>query len=193
MDAPSLQQPGTRICVVGTTGCGKTTVAQTLAEALGLRYVCNDAIIWQSDWRPTPEDDVYEAMDAATRGERWTFDGNLGPKACDQLVLSRCDTIVWLDLPRRQVWSQVTVRTLKRMLLGTRLWHGNVESVRMLFSRESIVWWSIKTFAARRAKYAALFADPAQRSRALIRLRSRHEVNRWLRSLGARPQEALSL
>src|SRR5262245_44968654 len=95
--------PGTRICVVGTSGSGKTTVAMALAEALGLHYISNDAIIWRADWQPTPHDEVYTDIDAATSGDRWTFDGNLGHSPEDRLVLSRCDTLVWLDLPRWQV------------------------------------------------------------------------------------------
>jgi adenylate kinase family enzyme len=177
--------PGNRIAVIGTSGCGKTTVAMALAAALGLRYVCNDAIIWRPDWQVTPDDEVYAEMDAATRDGGWTFDGNLGPRPCDQLVQSRCDTIVWLDLPRWQVWSQVSLRTLRRLVTRERLWHGNVESLRTLFSSDSIVWWSIKTFDRRRRRYGELFADPAHADRARIRLRSRGEVDAWLRSLNA--------
>jgi hypothetical protein len=124
-------------------------------------------------------------MDAATQGDGWTFDGNFGPRACDQMVQSRCDTIVWLDLPRRQVWSQVALRTLRRLITRERLWHGNVESLRTLFSHDSIVWWSIRTFDRRRRRYGELFADPAYSDRSRIRLRSRREVDAWLRSLNA--------
>src|SRR5436305_13510387 len=101
----AFSEPGRRVCVVGTSGSGKTYVAEQLASVLGLTYVCNDAIIWRPGWQETPDDDVYAEMDAATRVDGWTFDGNLGPKTNEQLVLARCDTIVWLDLPRRQVWS----------------------------------------------------------------------------------------
>ena len=45
---------GNRICVVGTSGSGKTYVARALAERLSLRYICNDEIIWRADWVPTP-------------------------------------------------------------------------------------------------------------------------------------------
>jgi adenylate kinase family enzyme len=158
-------------------------VAQALAAALGLTYISNDAIIWRAGWIATPRDERAAEMDAATRGGSWTFDGNL-TSAEDLIVLERCDTLVWLDLPRWQVWSQVLWRTLGRLLRGTRLWHDNVESWRMFFSRESILLWSVTTFARRRRQYDSLFADPAHTHRNRIRLRSRREVDRWLASLG---------
>jgi hypothetical protein len=104
-------------------------------------------------------------------------------------VLERCDTLVWLDLPRRQVHTQVLGRTLRRLAKRTELWHGNRERVSMLFSRESIVWWSIKTFAKRRREYLALFEDPTYSDRVRVRLRSRDEVRRWLDALpGSQPR-----
>jgi adenylate kinase family enzyme len=176
-------EPGRHICVVGTSGSGKTYVAQQLASVLGLYYVCNDAIIWRAGWQETPDDDVYAEMDASTRGDGWTFDGNLGLKPNEQLVLARCDTIVWLDLPRWQIWSQVVRRTFSRLVSKKPLWHGNVERWSMLFSRDSIVWWSIKTFAKRRRQYSALFIDPDYADRRRIRLCSKSEVDAWLASL----------
>lgn len=185
MTKTALPRPGARICVVGTSGSGKTTVALALAEALGLTYVCNDAIIWRANWQPTPEDVVDSEASAATQEDGWTFDGNLGSRPYEQLVLARCDTLVWLDLPRWQVWAQLIGRTLVRIVSHAPLWHGNVESWRGLVARDSVIWWSIKTFARRRRRYSAIFADPAHAHRARIRLRSRAEVNAWLASFGA--------
>jgi adenylate kinase family enzyme len=182
----AVPPPGRRICVVGTSGCGKTFVAEALAKRVGLRYICNDAIIWGPQWTPTPPAERVARFDAATRDDGWTYDGNIGASADDQLMLSRCDTLVWLDLPRREVWPQVLRRTLRRLVTREPLWHGNVETWRMLFSHDSIVLWSLRTFARRRRAYGALFADPAYANRARIRLRSRREVNRWLASLPAR-------
>jgi adenylate kinase family enzyme len=178
--------PGSRICVVGTSGSGKTYVARALAEQLGLAYVCNDAIIWRPDWQPTPEAQRLAEFEAATRDGRWTFDGNLNPYSpLDRLALERCDTLVWLDLPRWQVHWQVLRRTLARIATRESLWHGNRESLRKALSRDSIIWWSVKTYGPRRRQYAALFADEALADKRRIRLRSRGEVDAWLRALAA--------
>ncbi|HEY4684523.1 MAG TPA: adenylate kinase [Dehalococcoidia bacterium] len=186
----SAPPPGRRICVIGTSGAGKTFVAEALAEKLGLTYICNDAVIWRPNWQPAPRDKVYGELEAATRAEGWTFDGNLSSpdltrRPEDALVLERCDTLVWLDLPRWQVHGQVIRRTVGRLLSQEPLWHGNRESLRTLLWRESIIWWSIRSFGRRRRDYAALFRDPQQAHRRLIRLRSRREVDAWLPSLPA--------
>jgi adenylate kinase family enzyme len=179
----ALPPIGRRICVVGTSASGKTYVARELARRLGLAYINNDEIIWRPNWQPTPREQRRELFDIATQVQEWAVDGNLGSSPEDQLLLNRCDTIVWLDLPRWQVWSQVVTRTLGRLLTREELWHGNRESLRMLFSRDSIVWWSVKSYASIRGRYTALFASDEFSGRTRIRLTSRGEVNRWIRML----------
>jgi len=172
---------GRRVCVIGTSGSGKTTVARAIAERCGYTYVDNDAIIWRANWQQTPSAESYAEKDLATRGDGWVTDGNLGNDPDDQLLLSRCDTLVWLDLPRAVVHWQVIRRTLGRVVKRTPLAHGNRESVRTMLSRDSIIWWSIKTFARRRKRYGELFARGEHRY--LIRLTSRRQIAGWLMTL----------
>jgi adenylate kinase family enzyme len=184
---------GRRICVVGTSGCGKTFVAEALASILTVPYINNDAIIWRPNWQPAPPEERWASVDAATRQESWTFDGNLGTQRPeDMLVLERCDCIVWLDLPRWQVWSEVVRRTLMRIVRRDELWHGNKESLRIMLSRDSIIWWSVKTFRKRREQYTSLFADPAYLDRVRVRLGSRREVDAWLASLSTESRQQLA-
>ena len=172
--------PGRRISVIGTSGAGKTYVATTLANTLGIAYICNDAIIWRPYWVQTSSDERHRLMTTAAAQDAWTFDGNLTAPE-DQAILDRCDTIVWLDLPRWQVHSQVLWRTVRGLITGRPHWEdGNPEQWRIFFSKDNIVWWSIKTFGERRRQYTAIFADPSNGHRALIHLRSRAEVRSWL-------------
>jgi adenylate kinase family enzyme len=177
-------QPGCRIVVIGTSGAGKTYIARALATRLGLTYVENDAIIWRANWQPAPRDEVLAAFDAATRGDGWAIDGNLaGSHTEDQLVLARCDTIVWLDLPRREVFASIVRRTLVRAWTKEPLFHGNVERWRQVVSRNSMIWWSVKTFARRRRAYRVLLASPVHADKIRIRLASRAHVDAWLAAL----------
>lgn len=170
--------------MVGTSGCGKTYVATVLAARLGVPYINNDAIIWRAGWQETPHEERIAEIDAATQDAGWTFDGNLAARHVDdRIVLERCDTIVWLDLPRREVWSQVFWRTARRVVTREALWHGNRETLHKAFGRDSIIWFSMRTFGRRRRAYAALFSEPAFADRQLIRLSSRRQVNRWLASV----------
>ncbi len=179
MAAPA---PGQRICVVGTSGAGKSYVARALAERLALRYIDADSHIWRANWEAVARDEQYDAFDAATREGGWTFDGNLGPSPEDQLVLSRCDTLVWLDLPRWQVMASITRRTLWRAITRERLWYGNVERWRTVLSRDSMIVWAWRTYPRQKRRYVALFAA-SDDGRTRVRLASRPQVNRWLASL----------
>ncbi len=143
--------------------------------------------MWGPGWTALPRAERPAAFDAATRDGGWTYDGHLRRDRPDeQVVLSRCDTIVWLDLPRRVVaWTGLR-RSLSRIVTRERLWNGNVETWRMLLSREFSVAWAWRSHARLQRDYAALFSagDPA--GRALVRLRSRDEADRWLANVCGR-------
>lgn len=184
-DTPHAQ-PGRRIAVVGTSGCGKTYVAKRLAELLGLTYICSDAILWGPNWTWRSEDEQLADYDQATRAPGWTFDGNLGSatKTKSAIVLSRVDTLVWLDLSKWEVMTQVLKRTIRRAWTKQALWAGNRESWRLsFFSRDSILLWSWQTYALRRRQYTGLCSSPDYTHVKRIRLSSRREVNAWLGSL----------
>lgn len=178
---------GRRICVVGTSGSGKTHVARQISARTGIPYVSNDAMIHGPNWSEVPQDQRYANFDVATRdgdGRGWVLDGNPGPRPEDQLALSRCDTLVWLDLSRRQVMSSITLRTARRLITRERLWHGNTERWSSLWKNDSMVSWAWRTYARRKRQYAELFADSAHAHRTRIRLATRAEVDAWLASLG---------
>lgn len=180
--------PGRRIAVVGPSGSGKTYVAKALATRLGIPYVSNDAIIWRPNWTPTPDQERLALHEEALAGDGWTFDGNFGSlsRPEDRHVLARIDTLVWLDLPRWRVFGQLLWRTVRRAVTREDLWHGNRESFRLSFlSRDSILWWSMKTYRRRRHEYARLFAGPELAHLRRIRLRSRREIAAWLASVAA--------
>lgn len=171
--------PGTHICVVGNAGSGKSHVARSLADCLGLRCIDRDALVWGPDWTPLPRSERLAAFDQATRQGGWTYDGHLrATRPEEQLVLNRCDAVVWLDLPRWQVMWSVTQRTLRRVMRRQPLWNGNIETWRMVFSREFSIGWAWRMHSRLQREYEALARQPC--TRRLTRLRSRTEVRRWL-------------
>jgi len=72
---------------------------------------------------------------------------------------------------------QMIARTAGRWWSQEPLWHGNRESLRMVLSRQSIVWWAWSTHAANRANYERLLAEPPCR---VVRLRSSRAVSEFL-------------
>ncbi len=186
MSATSTPIPGRRIVVVGTSGCGKTTVAQRLTDTLGLTYICSDAIIWGPNWTLVPHEQRVPKYDKATQAQGWTIDGNFGGTGHpqDEIILQRADTLVWLDLTRHQVHGQLLRRTIRRAWTKEPFWHGNTESWRLsFFSRDSILLWSLKYYTIRKQQYTKVFAGSKWSHLNKIRLTSRRQVDAWLAAI----------
>ncbi len=178
----SLSGPGStmeRVLVSGISGAGKSTLARRLAAAKGLPYQELDALFHGPGWteRPTFVADV-EALAAQ---DRWVFDSD-GYGAVRDVLWSRADTLVWLDLPRRQVMLRVLRRSLWRALRRVELWNGNREGFGAWKDSGHPVRWAWHQHGARRALVAARVADPAWGHLTVHHLRSTREARRWWRS-----------
>ena len=141
-----------RINVIGTSGSGKTTYAQRVAERLDIPHIELDALHWGPNWTEAPLEEFRTEVSNAVAGETWSLDGNYG-KVRD-IVWKRADTVVWLDFSLFVVMIRVIFRTFKRGLLRERLWRDNRENLfRGLFTKESIIWWAISTYKRRKRDY----------------------------------------
>jgi adenylate kinase family enzyme len=171
-----LPQRPRRVLVAGVSGAGKTTLAAAVAEVLWAPHVEIDALYHGPGWTPRPE---FEAeVDRFSAGRAWTTEWQYG--AVRRLLLTRCDLLVWLDLPTAQVMRQVTARTLWRRVRRQALWNGNVEPPlwTVVNDREHIIRWAWSTRAKpARLVSAALAADPEL---VVVRLRSHIDADRWL-------------
>jgi adenylate kinase family enzyme len=171
-----------RVWVAGLPGSGKTTLAGTLADRLGVPHVELDALHHGPGWDEAPADLLRERVEAALAGAPggWVVDGNYRGKLGD-LVVERADTMVWLDLPLPLILWRIVARTATRLRRGTELWNGNRETWRnAVFTRESLVVWAVQNHRRRRRELPPLAASyPGLR---LVRLRSPREVAQFLAS-----------
>jgi adenylate kinase family enzyme len=170
-----------RISVIGTSGSGKTTVASRAAEALEVPHVELDALHWEPDWQEAPLEVFRERVRDATQGERWVVDGNYS-KVRD-IVWGRADTVLWLDYPFHTLFMRLLWRTLRRIILRERLWNDNRESLRMMFSRDSILLWAINSYPRRKVEIPELMSDPEYAHIRFLRHESPQETERWLKTL----------
>jgi len=180
-----------RIAVIGTSGSGKTVFAERLAQHLGIPHVELDAIHWGPNWTPRPLEDFRQRTAQSLAGDAWTVDGNYG-KVRD-IVWARADTVVWLDYPLPLIMWRVVGRTLRRSLTGEVLWNDNREYLgQALFSSDSIVLWSLRSYRRRRREYPLLFQRPEYAHLRIVRLRSPRQAHEWLASIGSRANEGAS-
>ncbi|MFI5781620.1 AAA family ATPase [Nocardia sp. NPDC051570] len=164
-----------RILISGISGAGKTTLATALAHRLGVPRHELDALHHGPNWTRRPD---FEAdVERFSIGPRWITEDQYQAILGD-LLWTRADTVVWLDLPRRTVMFRVIRRSFLRALLRRELWNGNRESFRNWPSPDHPIRWAWARHAHRRARTEALAADhPGVR---IIRLRTAAEVRIWL-------------
>ena len=182
MNAATL---GRRIIVSGPSGSGKSTMGRNLGELLDLPVVELDSIFHRDNWEPTPLDEFREAVTARLdgHGDGWICDGNYG--TVRDIVLPRADTVVWLRLPFRVVYTRLVKRTLRRMCTRELLWGRNRESFRLSFlSRDSILLWGITHWRPHHRNFEDALANIPHKADVHI-LRSPREVTEFVDSLAS--------
>jgi adenylate kinase family enzyme len=171
-----------RVSVIGSSGSGKSTFAETLAGRLGVPLIQLDALNWGPNWTPVEVETFRSRVREATAADAWVCDGNYS--AVRPIVLERADTVVWLDLPLRVCLWRVVRRTVRRARSREDLWGtGNRETLRKQVGRESLIWWVLSTHRRRQRDYEARFADPSMAHLEVHRFRSSKAAEAWLAAL----------
>jgi adenylate kinase family enzyme len=157
---PSPTSWGTRdgSFVYGVTGSGKTTLAAALGAATGIAWHSVDELTWELGWVQVPVDEQRRRIEAICAGPEWILDTAYG--AWRDVPLARAQVVVALDYPRWLSLQRLVRRTLARMVDGRAICNGNHESLRLAFSRESIVAWHFASFARKRARIREWCARP---------------------------------
>jgi adenylate kinase family enzyme len=142
---------GPRICLMGPSNSGKSTLAHAIARSRGLPAVHLDRLYHRpgTDWEPRPHAEFLHLHEQAIQQPRWIIEGNytrcIGPR------LARATGLILLDLP--------TAAGLFRYLRRTwfdRHRHGALEG-----GRDSVKWQMVRHLVvatpANRRRYAAMF------------------------------------
>lgn len=170
-----------RIHVTGSSGSGKTTLARALAQRLAIPHLEIDAIHHQPNWQPLEPSLLRAQVEAFVAAERWVVDGNYS--AVRDIIWARVDTVVFFDLPRWRVMTQLVPRTVRRMITREELWNGNRErwtNLLTLDPNENLLLWSWTRHALYRSRFEQAMADPQWSHIDFVRLRSRAMVRRFL-------------
>jgi adenylate kinase family enzyme len=171
-----------RVVVIGSSCAGKSTFARALSAATGGDHIELDELYWSQGWQPKPEAQFLRLVDAATMGKRWVAAGNYSPAR--QIFWNRATVIVWLDFSLPRVLLRGLVRSLRRIVGGEPLFHGNRETLgRTFFSRESILWWIVTTFHRRRREFSQVRSTGGFRHLTWLHARTPDEAQGILESL----------
>ncbi|MGQ0779189.1 MAG: adenylate kinase [Pseudonocardiales bacterium] len=176
----SVSSAPSRILVYGVTGSGKSVLAERIGTTLNLPWYSVDDLTWEPGWVPAPVDDQRIRISAICARKCWVLDSAYG-KWLD-IPLSRAELIVGLDYPRWFSLARLIRRTIRRMIRRDVVCNGNQESLRLTFSRDSIIVWHFQSFKRKQRRMREWRADPDRPP--VLLFRSPRATRAWLQQLG---------
>ena len=174
-------QRARRVLVYGVTGSGKSTAALAIGARLGLPvHLADEEFCWLPGWVQRPAAEMRALVAVAASEPAWVFD--TAYESFRDLVEPRADVVIGLDYPRWISLGRLLRRTLVRAVDRRPICNGNVETLRQVFSRDSIIVWHFRSFARKRATMRA-WATRAE-GPAVMLVRRPRELDRLVRALG---------
>jgi len=164
-----------KVLVIGSCGSGKSTFATRLGELLDLEVLHLDRFYWRPGWvKPTPDEWIKTVMDLIHR-DSWIIDGNYSGTL--DLRIPKCDTIVFLDLPRWLCLWRIMRRWLQYRKSQR---HDMAEGCPEKIDGEFVLWvWNYP----RRSKPRVMkLLEEHSEGKQIVWLRSRAEVEKFLSS-----------
>ena len=145
-----------------------------------------DAVFWGPEWSESPDSVFFPTLESHLSAPAWVLDGNYTRTIA--IKWREVDIVVWLDYHFTRTSYQSISRALSRSISGDELWPGtgNRESFSRMFSRDSIIWWCVKSYRKNRRKYEAMMQDPQYSHIRFVRLQTPTQARAYLESVAAR-------
>lgn len=107
-----LSELGSRICIIGPSNSGKSTLAAAIGRKLGIKVVHLDQLhhLPKSDWQPRPLDEFQALHDEAIKGEQWMVEGSYSSSMPQRFQLAT--GVILLDVSTSTSLLRYTRRTL---------------------------------------------------------------------------------
>lgn len=95
----SLEALGSRICIMGPSNSGKSTLAKAISRKMSLPLIHLDQLHHLPDtkWVPRQPEEFYQLHAEAVSKEKWVIDGNY--TKCIHTRLERATGLILLDVP----------------------------------------------------------------------------------------------
>lgn len=165
---------GRRICIIGISNAGKSTLAQTLADKTGIPVTHLDQIahIPHTDWVRRPEADFIADHDATIAKDEWIIEGNYSRVHMAERF-AHATAVIWLDMGFWGFLRRYILRSLKSHIHRP----GRLEGATGEFSW-NLIHYSWKHYPENREKYKDIIARNKTPDTPLIVIRSMRDLNR---------------
>lgn len=170
-----MKKLGDRICIIGPSNSGKSTLAQALSQKLRIpcHHLDQIAHVAGTNWQRRCDDDLVYDHDRIIATGRWVIEGNYS--VCMPQRLERATGIIWLDPPL----PGCIFRYLKRCLRNNPRRPGRIDAARKEFSWQ-LIKYTLFNYPKNRERYKDLLELYPDLS--LVMIRSMRDLRKFYRS-----------
>ena len=149
-----LKDLGSRICIIGPSCSGKSTLARNISESINVKAWHLDQIAHRenTNWQRRSNDDLMSCHNQIIKDEKWIIDGNYS--ICMVERFKRASSVIWLDLP----FAGCLLRYIKRSLINNPNRPGNLSGTQQQFNF-SLIKYRLQNYPKNREKYRLMLTD----------------------------------
>ena len=176
-DKIALEQLGQRICILGPSNSGKSTLNYTLAQKLGVPGIHLDQVahIPNTAWERRPDEEFIAEHDKLIAQDGWVIDGNYSVTM--EKRLARATSVIWLDPNLLTcIW-----RYLIRCRKDPDQLFGRLDGATREFSW-GLIHWTLRQYPKNRLKYKK-FLEACQNI-PVIKIGTMRELNAYYKAWG---------
>jgi len=152
----AIEELGNRICIIGCSSSGKSTLGTQLSRKLNIAITHLDLLAHHHDsqWKRKPDSELIDAHNKIIQQKNWIIEGNYS--ICMQHRIENATAVIWLDF---HVLTSAA-RYLKRCMFANEHRPGNLPG-----SEKQFAFWLLKhilfTYPQKRPSYQTII-DSAQ-------------------------------
>lgn len=173
----SFNQPVTKICIIGCSSSGKSTLADLLGKKYNMPVTHLDLLAHQegTQWTRVPDSELIKSQKSILSQDSWIIDGNYS--SCMQERFSAASTVIWLDF---NVFFCL-IQYLKRSLKSDTSRPGRLNGAKNEFSWR-LIRHILRVYPKNHLKYESLLQQFPNLS--VIRVHSVSELKRYYKQWG---------
>ncbi len=172
----NLKDLGKRICIIGPSSSGKSTLADRLASKIGCDACHLDQLAHKenTNWERRPNADFIADHDAVIQKNSWVIDGNYS--VCMPQRFARSTAVIWINPPLvGAIWHNI-----KRSITNDATREGNLKGATKQLNFFLLTHTLFK-YPKNCEKYQRLLEDY---TKPIVQINSMQELNRYYADWG---------